>query len=94
MIRSTEIVRANPMFFFKRKKNHEAEATLDITEIIKKEAEIQKIRQEYIKPAEEVARKADSILELLNNNEILGQTELIFYATPGGGKELSKRKKR
>lgn len=67
------------MFLFRRR------AATDI----KKEAEIQAIRQDTFKKVDKANKSMDKLTDLLDNKS--GVTELIFYAT--GGAKRDKRTK-
>lgn len=68
------IVGTSSMFFNKRTKAHDE----------KKEAEVQQIRQSYIKPLEDLDDRTAKIVEKLKTNWDI--TEAIYVAIGGAGR--------
>ena len=57
------------------------------------EKELQSIRTETHEYAVKATESTEKLIKLLDEDE-LGVAGLIFYATPGGGKEIDKSKRK
>lgn len=78
------VAEVNRMWFFRNKKREAVEEL--------REEQLQKIRKQTHKYAQDAAKTTNKLVKLLNEEE-LGVTGKIFYATPGGGKDLDKKGK-